>query len=205
MTATLAIGAALAALGFGAVTFILVTWYRAVATQYAPGLSLRGVPERIRIYQHSKTLSKVDALIEQGNFPVALTELRGALLLAHIKSGPELIDQSVHLNLAVLSRILSLSERAGAHLENLAVVEDLVQSRGQLLTSYFEAQRDRRVFKSRRSSAGKDAPEWAIAEFTRRVDELKDRIDTNSRSLQMQLDELLRDVTKGSQASVTYH
>ena len=205
MNATLAIALVLAALGCGAAIYILYSWYHAILSQYAPHLSVRGISDRVQLAQHSKLLSKVDALIEQGNTSGALRSLRVALVVTHIKSDPRLIDQSVHHNLGVLSRVLSIAERTGAHLENLAVVEDLIQLRGELQTSYLEAVRDRATFRRRRSSAGKNAPEWAISEFNRKIDELTDRIETNRRSLHTQLEALLSDAQKSSHDSVTYH
>ncbi|NDC38316.1 MAG: hypothetical protein EBZ48_09725 [Proteobacteria bacterium] len=205
MTATVAISLVLAALGFGVVSFIVYSAYRSFIPGQLSGFSARGLAERWRLNHHAKALARVDQTIEHGQLLETVGLLRQALVLDRFSSDRRLIDQSVQLNLATLSRVLAIAELTGAQLENLAVVEDLMQSRGQMQQSYLETLRDQAAFTQRRVSAGKRAPDWAFAEFTRKGAELKDRLDTNKRSLQTQFNQLLQEALRGSSSSVTYH
>ena len=200
MNATIITAIALALLGGAILIFVLYSLYIAVA-QDASGLT-----EKLLLRRKKRWLSEIDILIKSGSKSDACRALRKSLILEHLRSSTECIEGSVQLHMNILARVIMIAERTGATLDNLPVVEDLIHSRGQLLHSYLEALDDKRLFRSRRAKAGKDAPAWAISEFSRKIEEIEDRIKTNSRSLSAQFEELLQALARGDSSSqITFH
>ncbi len=200
MNATIITAIALALLGGAILIFVLYSLYIAVA-QDASGLT-----EKLLLRRKKRWLSEIDILIKSGSNSDACRALRKSLILEHLRSSTECIEGSVQLHMNILARVIMIAERTGATLDNLPVVEDLIHSRGQLLHSYLEALDDKRLFRSRRAKAGKDAPAWAISEFSRKIEEIEDRIKTNSRSLSAQFEELLQALARGDSSSqITFH
>jgi hypothetical protein len=200
VNATIITAIALALLGGAILIFFLYSLYIAVA-QDASGLT-----EKLLLRRKKRWLSEIDILIKSGSNSDACRALRKALVLEHLRSGSESIEASVQLHMNILARVIMIAERTGATLDNLPVVEDLIHSRGQLLHSYLEALDDKRLFRSRRAKAGKEAPAWAISEFSRKIEEIEDRIKTNSRSLSAQFEELLQALARGDSSSqITFH
>ncbi len=205
MSSTVLIAVVLAALGALLLGAILLLWWQALSSQFLPQFSTRGITDNLKIGQHQKALERSDRLIEQREFKAAAPLLQEALILLHIKKDRALVERSVQFNLSVISRIISIAEHTGAHLENLAIVEDLIHSRGELQLAFLDGLRDRSAFQRRRSEAGKGAPDWALSEFNRKVEDLEERITTNKRSLQTQVKELLDAAANGPSTTITYH
>src|SRR5262249_34517292 len=136
--------------------------------------STKGLGDKLALKRKDSLLAQADALIKAGSFHEATAALRKTFILDHIKSSPVMVDASVNLHLSVLSRLIMIAERKGAHLENLAVVEDLVQGRGQLLHSYLDTVRDRGALKQKRSKSGKGVADWALSEYEKKLADLED-------------------------------
>lgn len=160
---------------------------------------LPGVFAKFVLKRRERVLEQADALIESRQIEPAIRVLRKNFCLDHITSNYAAVDQAVNLNLSILSRLIALSEQAGTHLENLAIVEDLIHTRGQLLKLHIDA------IKTRKKKRG-GVPEWAASELSRKIEEILDTIMTNRHTLQSQINILFEAVkTSSANASVTYH
>ena len=106
----------------------------------------------------------------------------------------------------ILSRIIGVAKSHSRQIEHLPVVEDLLTSRETLLTIHIEHLATRDNLRARRQRDKKETPTWAIAEFSKKIDEIVDKLATNRQSLESQLDRVFEDLARlpvGDE--VTYH
>lgn len=160
---------------------------------------------RSKLGRKQRLLKNADELAKQGALEQALSRLQEAFMLDHTPLDPVLIESISHHHLSILSRLIALSDQRAARLPHLAVVEDLLASRAQLLRALHEAVAARKSLRERRGEK-KDLPEWALAEYEKKVVDIRDRLATNRKSLESKLSEIfsaLRSMTPGQE--VTYH
>lgn len=169
-------------------------------------LDLRAWAGRQKLVRKQRLLSEADELLRKGDLTLALPKLKDALLLDQELNTPILIETVTHHHLSILSRLISIAEQSSTHLPNLAIVEDLLASRAQLFRTLSEARQTRRSL--RRRSAGKETevPDWARAEYEKKLTEIRDRLATNKKSLDAKLGEIFLALSSRSSAQeVTYH
>ena len=163
----------------------------------------RGFTERVRFRQREKTLEAVDALIEKNDFTEAFKLLLLSFFFDAVRADKELIEKIHNHHVGILSRIVLVAEKLSRHVENLAIIEDLVLSRSELLRSLFEVRQSRTTLSSRRS---KETPQWALDEYTKKIDELLDRLKTNQRSLESQMALAISETKSPQQEQeITFH
>lgn len=166
----------------------------------------RGLSERWSLKKKERILLMADEQIQAGKLDRATSLLREAFFAEHIKSDPTLIDRAHNHHMEILGRILTLSEKLGAQISNIAVVEGLFQSRADLMRAYLDISKSQEALDERRREKGQATPEWALAEFTKRLDDVKDKLKTNDRSLASQLEVLFASLASvGRSGEVTYH
>ena len=91
----------------------------------------------------------------------------------------------------LVKRIASLARTQSAAHEALPLLDDLIASRTVLLRSLVEVTRKRRSLK---------APGWAKEEYAKKLTELVDRLQTNERAIQSQIDQLFTRTLRGPAA-----
>ena len=166
----------------------------------------RGLTERLKFRQKQKLALEAERLIVAGEPKLAYPILADAFYLAALVKSSALIDDVTNHNLDILAKIIGIAENHARHLDNLAIVEDLIQSRAQLMRSYFEKISTKDSIKRKRRELGKDAPPWALDEFERQLNDLKDRLETNRLSLSSTIKQIFRALEDMSgSAEVTYH
>jgi hypothetical protein len=169
---------------------------------FADGLRWMG---RQKLTRKEGLLKTADSLIKADSFSEALALLRNAFLLDEMPSSPALIESAAHHHMSILSRLIAISERTSSHIPNLAVVEDLLSTRAQLLRSLHEAETAKKSLKQRRKDK-KELPQWAVAEYENRSKDILDKLSTNKKSLTSKLDELFNALSSApSRQEVTYH
>ncbi|MBX7142817.1 MAG: hypothetical protein K1X79_00025 [Oligoflexia bacterium] len=189
----------LAILATGLAGYIL--W--AIIGAFLPGL--KGLPDRMCLRRHQATLAEAEALLERGHFESAWPALQGSFIFEHIKTGP-LIEKVASHNLSTLARLVAAAEITSTRLPNLPILEDLLATRHGLLRGFLEVQETTVKIKKRPAHDGKDIPEWALSEFSKKLTELKEKLETNKRSLDSQLKETFALLKKQpAQSEVTYH
>lgn len=109
-------------------------------------------------------------------------------------------------NLAVLNRLLNVCERRGFLAKNIGLIEELFQSRGELLDSLFKARETHESARSKLKTKGQRMPQWGDQEFEKKLVMIGDQVATNRRNIERQLLELFKsfDSLSGSDG-VVYH
>lgn len=193
----LAVFLAIIALGF--VAFILA----AVLGALLPGF--KSLPDRLSLQKHQANLTAAEELLEKGHFEKAWPILHSSFIFEHIKS-PHFIERAASHNLSTLARLVAAAELTATRLPNLAILEDLLSTRHGLLRGYLEVHETTLKIKKRPEKSGKDIPDWALSEFSKKLLELKEKLDTNKLSLDSQLKETFALLRKQpQQGEVTYH
>lgn len=163
------------------------------------------LPSRFALNRRMRALNQADLLKRQGNVKAAAKILRAAMLF-EAPARSSMIDSIHNHNLSVLSRLVSLNDEGISHFTNLPIIEGLIQTRADLLRNIAELRDQRKALKSRRKQNNRNTPAWALNEFERRESELLDRLKTNHRSLDSQLDILMNELLQPQASSeITYH
>ena len=160
---------------------------------------------RQKLLRKQKLLMSADELLKTGDFGSALPKLRDSFVLEIPPLRASAVESAAHHNLSILSRLITIAERSGSHIPNLAVVEDLLASRAQLCRALVETTLGKRSL-GKKTGEKKDIPEWAVAEFDKKLSEINDRLTTNKKSLEGKLGEIFSSLASPRPASeVTYH
>lgn len=166
--------------------------------------------EKQRFSKRLALLTQGDQFLKSGNADSAILAWQEALFLDHIKHHNSLVDTVGNHNLTVLGRIVSLSEKRNSHLASLPLVEGLFTSRLELNRSYFEVLDTLKKLRSRQNDSKKKGasptPDWALMEFSKKLTEVRSKIDANNQALKTQLEKLFSDIRKVTTSSeITYH
>lgn len=162
--------------------------------------------DRYKIRQKETLLERSDVYLKAGDFESVVTFLRGSFLLDHVKSELKLVERMHNHHMAALGRILMLAERYTIHLETLPVVEDLLVTRSQLLRSFIEKSRARKTLRSGSGERPRTAPRWAVNEFDSQLADIREKLATNRKSLDSQIEKLFSNLGNLRRVDeVTYH
>lgn len=175
----------------------------------------RGVGERNRFKRKEERLKLADVSIRKGEYLSALSHLEAAFFFDHVQSDLGLIDKVVGHHIGILGRLITISEEEGCSVSGLAVIEDLVHSRGDLMRAFFDAYRTKESLSKNRK---KPVPRWAVEEYSKKMVEILERLATNKRSLSSQFDVAIKELRsplsrghapessrEGSQEDITIH
>lgn len=187
---------------FGLIALLMLCYLLVIAFRSCFGDS-RSWTEQFRFRQREKVLKIIEGCIERKALAEALKLSWGAFFLDHIKHDSQLVEKVSTHNLSVISKIINISDILGRQLPNLAIIEDLLQTRSELLRAFVETQQTlRALFRSKK----KQTPSWALDEYKKKLEELYDRLKTNRRSLESQIKEALGSLQEAQgQSEITYH
>ena len=187
-------------ISLGIILFVFTLFLRSVVGD------VRAVPERWKFRKKKRLLVQADELLKNGEVQQAAGILLDAFYLDQVKVDPSLIDQILNHHLDILSRVISVTEKHSRHLDDLPILEDLLHSRCQLMKGWFERIFAREKIRRKKAENGKSAPGWAAQEFSRQLDEIKDKLTTNRLSLLSRLKDLFGSLEKMRlEGEVTYH
>lgn len=162
--------------------------------------------EGFRIRKREQLLLAADERMRSNNVGEALALLRSAFFFDHPVHYPATIERIHTLHMQILSRVIGVAKSHSRQIDNLPVVEDLLASRETLLSIHIEHVATRDNLRARRRRDRKQTPTWAIAEFTRKIEEILDKLATNRQSLESQLDRIFLDLARFPVGEeVTYH
>ncbi len=118
----------------------------------------------------------------------------------------QLLENIAQHHLDVLNRFLNLSELRSHRLAGLPVLEDLLQTRLELLKARYDINQTKKGLRERKMLSGHRTPDWAINEFSKKLLEVNDKLATNRNSIDAQVREVLKSFHGSSESdSVTYH
>jgi hypothetical protein len=162
--------------------------------------------ERWKLRRKERLLEQADDQLEKGLVLRGCQLLRQAFCLDVVTHDVDLIERLQNHHLEILERVVAVSERTSAHLDNLPLVEGLIQSRSDLLRAYVEILQSKNTISRRRKEKGQDTPDWAVQEFSRKLKDIGDRISINRKSLDSQLNTLFASLGRSPETKeVTYH
>ncbi|MCB0351882.1 MAG: hypothetical protein KDD64_00105 [Bdellovibrionales bacterium] len=164
-----------------------------------PGLK-RGFFERWKLRRSQRVLGEIDKLIDQQEYARAIQLFPSCLYLDLVRSDSDLIGRVGAHHVAVLNKTILLSDLMERPLSDLAILEDLLNTRIQLLRAWFELRGQRQ------GASRKSAPKWAREEFRKKEDEISSKLQLNASTVLTQFERSLEAVAKeGGSQSVTYH
>lgn len=170
------------------------------------GGDVRALPGAVKLKKRTKGLAAADALVDEGKLKEAATALHGAFLLDQVEGDEAFLDKVNNHNLSVLARFVNIAEKRETHIANLPLLEELLVSRHELLRGLQDISYHRRKLKEKRREKGQETPQWAEGEFERKQAETLDRLETNRKSIDTQIKDLIKNLSKDqSNARVTYH
>jgi len=164
---------------------------------------LRGFAEKIKLKRKEKIIKEVDIFIEKGILDTAFSRLRSCFFFDLATLDPNFIEKVNNHHMGILSRIVVIAEKRAKRLSNIAIIEDLLLSRCEMMRSRLEAFTSRQNLLKKRE---KPVPEWAVGEYLRKLDEIKDRLITNQKSLESQLAQAFEEIVRDTASNeITYH
>ena len=160
--------------------------------------------ERRKLHRKQERLFTARRRIEEKNYAAALPLLRDAFLLEHLKHDVRLIERVNDHHLTVLQELISLARICSMRLSNLPLIEELLLTRTAAMKSYSETRVAARALSKRRARSQRP-PAWAVNEFSKKLADLKERVDTTTRSLRTELDKLFRNASGSDARQVVCH
>ena len=161
--------------------------------------------ERQKLIRKERILLEGDGHFKSDNQALALSCWKAAFFLERVKYQPSLIDSVHTLNINVLARLVSISDKRSAHIINLPVVEELFAERTELMQAYFDTKSTIRKLRLKRKEP-KSSPDWALKEFSKKQHELRQKIEHNKGRLESELKKLFDALTRLSkEQEITYH
>jgi len=152
-----------------------------------------------QIKAQEKLLAEADRHIKGGVLFRALPLLRRAFAIDKTSTDLASIELASNHHQGILERLVDLSHHYDRPLLGLPVLEDLLISRTQLLRTQLELKAARASIKSRIKEKGRSTPQWATSDFDQRLSEVVDRLETNRRSLNGQIDLVFRSLEGASE------
>ncbi len=159
--------------------------------------------ERVRFRQKQRILEDADSRIGKNEYHEALSQLVLAFFYDSVRTDKELIEKVHNHHVGILSRMVLVADKLSRRVDNLPIIEDLVLSRSELLRALFDARQSRATLSARRT---RETPQWALDEYSKKIDELVDRLTTNQRSLMSQMQAAISDSKRVQhEQEITFH
>lgn len=193
------------ALCFAAVALLIILIFFRVVIESLVG-DLRGWPNNIKLKRKERLLTQVTKEAKDPPSYSQYSVLRDAFFLDEVFADNGFLEKMNSHHNEILSWLVAVSERYSKHLDNIVLVEELLQSRSELMKLRIEIADGLKNIKKKRKEKGQTTPEWAKNEFMSKLGELNEKITTNRRTLDSQLNHLFQLLEKlPSSQEVTYH
>lgn len=165
---------------------------------------------KFQVRQKEQTLNSFTASLLAGDKLQAQKSLQSSFILDGAPKNEQTIDRIAAHHLEILNRVIEGAAKRERRLDTLPILEDLIQSRNQLLKGYLDSARSLTALADRGKEKGTPTPPWALQEYQRRLAEISDRLRTNEKALHSQLTSVIAALfdappSGGTQTEVTYH
>lgn len=161
---------------------------------------LRSVVEKLKFKKAASALTEVENLLAKGELTDAISKIKGVFYLDTSLNSPGLIDVVVTHNLSALSSLISISQKRSLRLDGIPLIEEMFQTRGELLRNLYNTKSS-----LRKASAGKSSTTWAADELKSKSQDIIRALATNRSSLEKELQKIFQLFEKSSDSSVTLH
>ena len=187
--------------------FIILYCLKILMGNLVKGLDLGALLERRRFVHKQQQLAAARQRFAHDEFERGLALLRDAFFFDLVKHDLQLIDRVQDHHLSILQELLAATQRRGVHMLNLPLVEELLQTRANALRAYCETRIAARALgKKGKGGRTQAPPAWALAEFSRKLEEQKEKTAVARRSLERELDILFKTARSTERSSgVMYH
>ena len=192
------------ALLFGLTGLVILIYVSSLVFQ-AIFNNLRGLLMKNRITKRESELAKAELLLQMGNSVDALNILKNALILETKVADHGQIDKVFAHNLSVISIINRVSKDYSSLYRNIPVVQELLQTRRNLMRAYLDASLSKQAINQKRTFSLKSTS-WALSEFDKKIEELSSFLKTNHQSLKSEIDRLFSSINSSDQKpEANYH
>lgn len=169
-------------------------------------LNFSGSLFKWRFKRYQRALEDADKNIGQNKLSAASEDLRNAFCLEVTPGFLKEFDVIHEHNFSVLGKVMSLYEDTESHLGNLPIVDELLQSRYDLMRTLYDTRLTKQKLKLREAEKQKNSPQWAYEEMDAKIKECIERLKTNRLSLISQVDQLFASLRNVSgQSTIQYH
>ncbi len=165
----------------------------------------KGWAESWKVRQREKILSQIEKSLDQADLPGSFKLLRQTLYFDHLKYNSELIERISSLNFSVLAKIFDLTKTRDIQASDIEILEGLFSSRTALLRSCGEVLNSRNSLMRKRNN---DMPSWAFDEYQKKLSDFSEQLDTNRKSIELQLDRISVSIEKkpaSQKDEIVYH
>lgn len=201
------LGTLLPAILFGLAGLIVIAFcVRVLFRSIFGDVNFLTLKDNRKLTSRTELLLRAKTHLQQDSYDAAYPLLRNAFLLDLFNRDDRFINRLHDHHLSVLGAVLTISEQKVRRIPNLPIVEELLQIRATMLKAYHEAVLTKRALSSQRKNKGK-SPKWAVQEFQKKIQELKEKLTENRQSIERELDKLFATLQNrsGEESEVTYH
>ena len=161
--------------------------------------------DRRKLRKKEELLAKADELVSSKDFRRASQLLEEAFCLYEIPASLEAVERSQNLHMTVLGRVLSIADQNSTHIDNLALLEELVHARYAITKTLLEKHASLRTLK-RQNAKEKKSLDWALTEYKTQIDDLQAKLASNKKNLQSQTVIMFKCLwSRQASDEVTYH
>ena len=190
--------------------------FRSLATQGIIGprfwdkfslvLSPAAFSSRAALYRCERLLAVADADIVAGRISEATDHLERSFYLGLVGKSLKLCALVANHNTQVFDRLLTLARTNNKRVSNAEIVEELIESRAQMLAALVECSMSKEKIVAKQKARSGATPDWAAAEFDRKANELVDRLGINKRNITEQVTRLVSEIrVKSNLGSTLVH
>ena len=141
----------------------------------------------------------------QDDQPIQALSVLSKIPYLDVPRSAEMISGIRELNQGFLARSLVLSEKLGARISNLELLESLIIERSELIQLLFKARFSFETLLGKREDDGKTLPKWTKDEFKKKESEINDALKVNLAALEKEISTLVSALRQGSSGEYLIH
>jgi hypothetical protein len=170
-----------AAVSLALVVYVLRTFFGALAIH--PRLYL----DRSSCLRCQRALAELDRAIDDNRYLDAVKIIPAVASCRRAPRADALVRTLADLYVALLARIVLLSDSLGTLVPNLPALEVLLMERADLMRQYLEVDKNREKIAATSVRKGRTLPKWARAEYNKKRRQVWSQLEQNWAALAQQL------------------
>lgn len=191
--------------GLVAILILASTFFKSMAGDFnfSPVTRLRAR----KLQRYINQLNQARLHFESREYQKVAETIRDSFFIDPPMINLQFLEQVHDHNFDVLAFILHVNQDLPGKLQALPELERLLQNRMQLMRSLAENYLSFDIMKSKRKAEGKKTPDWAITEFSKKIDGLKKDLETNKKETSAAVGLLCKAISNSSteDKALTFH